>query len=104
LLCAKRPFEQVRQGASSRAQMLDWFKQAGREPGGFYRYYKTLVEELSRLADGWARNAIGEVRHTQAPSGGSPRLPRCIHLAHRRWRDRRRASNVTEFPEPEIFA
>jgi hypothetical protein len=46
--------------------MLDWFKQAGPEPGGFYRYYKTLVEELSRLADGWARNAIGEARHTQA--------------------------------------
>jgi len=30
------------------------------------RFYKTLVEELSRLADGWARNAIGEARHTQA--------------------------------------
>src|SRR5712672_2436671 len=39
LLCAKRPFEQVRQGASSRAQMLDWFKQAGPEPCGFYQHY-----------------------------------------------------------------
>jgi hypothetical protein len=35
--------------------MLDWFKQADPEPCGFYQYYKTLVEELSRLADGWAR-------------------------------------------------
>jgi hypothetical protein len=62
LLCAKPPFEQARQGASIRAQMLDWFKQTGPEPGGFYQYYKTLVEELSRLADSWACNAIGEVR------------------------------------------
>jgi hypothetical protein len=30
----------------STAQLLDWFKQAGREPGGFYQYYKTLAEEL----------------------------------------------------------
>src|SRR6266700_1673316 len=27
----------------STAQMLDWFKQAGREPGGFYHYYRTLA-------------------------------------------------------------
>ena len=26
--------------------MLDWFKGAAREPGGFYQYYKTLAEEL----------------------------------------------------------
>jgi hypothetical protein len=26
--------------------MLDWFKQAGRKPGGLYQYYKTLAEEL----------------------------------------------------------
>ncbi len=25
--------------------MLDWFKGAGREPGGFYRYYKALAQE-----------------------------------------------------------
>ena len=30
----------------STAQMLDWLKQAGREPGGLYQYYKTLAEEL----------------------------------------------------------
>src|SRR6266581_6476366 len=30
----------------STAQMLDWFKAAGRAPGGFYQYYKTLAEEL----------------------------------------------------------
>jgi predicted phage terminase large subunit-like protein len=30
----------------STAQMLDWFKQSGRDPGGFYQYYKTLAEEL----------------------------------------------------------
>jgi len=30
----------------STAQMLDWFKQAGREPGSFYQYYKALAEEL----------------------------------------------------------
>jgi len=30
----------------STAQMLDWFKQGGREPGGFYGYYKALAEEL----------------------------------------------------------
>ena len=30
----------------STAQMLDWFKQAGRAPGGLYQYYKTLAEEL----------------------------------------------------------
>ena len=30
----------------STAQMLDWFKQAGREPGGLYQYYKELAEEL----------------------------------------------------------
>jgi len=27
--------------------MLDWFKGAGREPGGFYGYYRALAEELS---------------------------------------------------------
>jgi hypothetical protein len=26
--------------------MLDWFKQASREPGGFYGYYRTLAEAL----------------------------------------------------------
>ena len=31
----------------STAQLLDWFKAAGREPGGLYQYYKTLAEELS---------------------------------------------------------
>ena len=30
----------------STAQMLDWFKGAAREPGGLYRYYKALAEEL----------------------------------------------------------
>ena len=30
----------------STAQMLDWFKQAGREPGGLYDYYRMLAEEL----------------------------------------------------------
>src|SRR6266478_6803545 len=30
----------------STAQMLDWFKQAGREPGGFYHYYRMLAAEL----------------------------------------------------------
>src|SRR6266568_3966586 len=30
----------------STAQMLDWFKQAGREPGGLYQYYKMLAAEL----------------------------------------------------------
>ncbi len=30
----------------STAQMLDWVKQAGRESGGFYQYYKTRAEEL----------------------------------------------------------
>ncbi len=30
----------------STAQMLDWFKQVGRQPGGLYHYYKTLAEEL----------------------------------------------------------
>jgi hypothetical protein len=30
----------------STAQMLDWFKGAAREPGGFYGYYRTLAEEL----------------------------------------------------------
>jgi hypothetical protein len=32
--------------------MLDWSKGAAREPGGFYQYYKTLVEELPDSADG----------------------------------------------------
>jgi hypothetical protein len=26
--------------------VLDWFKGAAREPGGFYGYYRTLAEEL----------------------------------------------------------
>ena len=26
--------------------MLDWFKQAGHEPGGLYGYYRMLAEEL----------------------------------------------------------
>ena len=26
--------------------MLDWFKAAGREPGGLYGYYRALAEEL----------------------------------------------------------
>jgi len=30
----------------STAQMLDWFKGAGRAPGGLYQYYKALAEEL----------------------------------------------------------
>jgi len=30
--------------------MLDWFKGAAREPGGFYGYYKTLAEELRAQA------------------------------------------------------
>ena len=29
----------------STAQMLDWFKQAGREPGGIYQYYKELAQQ-----------------------------------------------------------
>jgi predicted phage terminase large subunit-like protein len=29
----------------STAQMLDWLKQAGREPGGIYQYYKELTQE-----------------------------------------------------------
>ena len=28
----------------STAQLLDWLKQAGREPGGIYQYYKELAE------------------------------------------------------------
>src|SRR5438270_13509335 len=31
----------------STAQMLDWFKGAGREPGGFFGYYKMLAEKLT---------------------------------------------------------
>ena len=31
----------------STAQMLDWFKGAAREPGGFYGYYRMLAKELS---------------------------------------------------------
>ena len=30
----------------STAQMLDWFKAAGREPGGFYGFYRALAEAL----------------------------------------------------------
>ena len=30
---------------NSTAQMLDWFKGAAREPGGFYRYYKALAQD-----------------------------------------------------------
>jgi hypothetical protein len=30
----------------STAQMLDWFKGAAREPGGFYGYYRVLAAEL----------------------------------------------------------
>ena len=30
----------------STAQMLDWFKAADRDPGGFYGYYRALAEEL----------------------------------------------------------
>jgi hypothetical protein len=52
--------------------MLDWFKQASPEPGGFYQHYKALVEELSRLADGWARLAIGEVRPRRSLRGAFP--------------------------------
>jgi hypothetical protein len=29
----------------STAQMLDWFKQAGREPGGIYQCYKELARD-----------------------------------------------------------
>jgi predicted phage terminase large subunit-like protein len=29
----------------STAQILDWFKSAGREPGGFYQHYKALAQE-----------------------------------------------------------
>jgi phage terminase large subunit-like protein len=29
----------------STAQLLDWLKQAGREPGGIYQYYKELAEK-----------------------------------------------------------
>ena len=29
------------------AQMLDWFKGAAREPGGFYGYYRALAQELA---------------------------------------------------------
>jgi predicted phage terminase large subunit-like protein len=32
----------------STAQLLDWFKGAAREPGGFYQYYKALAEQLPR--------------------------------------------------------
>jgi hypothetical protein len=28
----------------STAQLLDWLKQAGREPGGIYQYYKELAQ------------------------------------------------------------
>jgi hypothetical protein len=34
--------------------MLDWFKAAAREPGGFYGYYKTLAEERR---DSWTVGA-----------------------------------------------
>jgi hypothetical protein len=30
----------------STAQLFDWFKSAGREPGGFYGYYRLLAREL----------------------------------------------------------
>ena len=33
----------------STAQMLDWFKSATRERGGFYGYYRALAEEVSEL-------------------------------------------------------
>jgi hypothetical protein len=42
---AQRCFCELNQ-ADSTAQMLDWFKQPGREPGGLYQYYKTLAEKL----------------------------------------------------------
>jgi len=29
----------------STAQLLDWLKQAGREPGGIYQYYKELAQQ-----------------------------------------------------------
>jgi hypothetical protein len=29
----------------STAQMLDWFKQGGRDPGGLYQYYNKLAQE-----------------------------------------------------------
>jgi hypothetical protein len=30
----------------STAQLLDWFKEAAREPGGFYGHYRALAEKL----------------------------------------------------------
>jgi len=29
----------------SHRQLLDWLKQAGREPGGIYQYYKELAQQ-----------------------------------------------------------
>ena len=34
----------------STAQMLDWLKQAGREPGGIYQYYKELAQRRTPRA------------------------------------------------------
>jgi hypothetical protein len=41
----------------STAQLLGWLKQAGREPGGIYQYYKELAQQPQT---GAARAAIGD--------------------------------------------
>ena len=59
----------------STAQMLDWFKQAGREPGGVWQYYKMLAQELRQ------KTAASERRvRLKAPAGiGAVQLLSGIH-------------------------
>jgi len=59
----------------STAQMLDWFKEASREPGGIYQYYKMLAAELRQQQ----RRLERRVR-LKAPAGiGSVRMFSGIH-------------------------
>jgi len=48
----------------STAEMLDWFKGAAREPGGFYGYYRMLAKELPDRPT---------VKPAPLPAGGSRR-------------------------------
>jgi hypothetical protein len=57
----------------STAQLLDWLKQAGREPGGIYQYYKELAG--SRTPRGPSR--YRRWRKGWASSGGDPELELC---------------------------
>jgi hypothetical protein len=59
----------------STAQMLDWFKEASREPSGIYQYYKMLTAELRQQQ----RRLERRVR-LKAPAGiGSVRMFSGIH-------------------------